>query len=541
MKRQARNVVLIMSGGVGSRFGANAPKQYCLMNGKPIIEYAINACRHASSVDEIVIVTAKEYLESVHKRYGFPTTEGGNDRQTSLANGLRYVAENYRCEKILVANAVCPLMQEEQINKYFELLDQYDYVLTCWKVVSTLHTYRGENIDRNDYFHVMEPEAYRFPLLFKHYRADFPVPYIFHQLPSTSKGFHCFDYPHTMKITYASDVKIAEILYKDYIENPTKSKTFQNINLWLSSFNPADCVSEWLTKLPKYMEELSSRWEITSYTINPQTFATCVFEASSRRFGDVIIKFHAPSGRYAVESLYYRYADTHYMAKMFDCDDTYRAMLIEKIKPGIHEKFDPEDPRLKVFFDHVATHMIPIETVQFDIEIPTILSEFNTNIRHSDKYNFQLSFKHRMEELAQLLWTRYFADAPMFFLHRDLHRRNLLRCYDSIKAIDPLGVIGPKEFEYTINFVIEAKANLDRPTKTHQMMLDYFSAYCDRERLYAAVFITWVHKMDEYVFVKHDNFKLATWVADYIRTIFFNGNPCDESQDIQQLFFSCYK
>lgn len=540
-KKNAKNVVLIMSGGSGQRFGADKPKQYCLMGGRPIIEYSIDVCRHCACVDEIVIVTAADYLDPIREKYGFPTTVGGPDRQTSLANGLKYVADHYECEKVIVANAVCPLMKEEQINRYFEFLDEYDYVLTCWKVVSTLHTYSGENVDRNDYFHVMEPEAYRFGLLYSHYKADFPVPYIFHQLPKDAKGYYCFDYPHTMKITYASDVKIAEILYNDYIGQPTKDRTLQNINLWLSSFNPESNVFEWLKQLPSYLDELVNRWDISSYTINPQTFATCVFEAVSRKYGDVIIKFHAPSGRYAIESLYYRYADSSYMAKMIDCDDQYRAMLIEKIKPGMQEKFSADSMAMRTFFDNVSAHMIPVEKVKSNVELPTILSEFNGNIKNSNLYNFQLPFKHRMDSLAMKLWEKYFADSPQFFLHRDFQCRNLLRCYDEVKAIDPLGVVGPKEFEYTINFVIEARANPEKLRETHEVMLDYFSKYCDRKRLYVALFITWVHKMDEYVFVKHDNFKLATFAADYIRNIFFAGDDCSMEKDYLSLFESCYK
>ena len=540
-KKIAKNIVLIMSGGSGQRFGADKPKQYCLMGGRPIIEYAIDVCRLSAKVDGIVIVTAADYLDTIREKYGFPTTVGGPDRQTSLANGLKYVADHYECDKVIIANAVCPLMKEEQINLYFDLLDEYDYVLTCWKVVSTLHTYRGENVDRNDYFHVMEPEAYRFKMLYENYKADFPVPYNFHQLPKNAKGYYCFDYPYTMKITYASDVKIAEILYHDYIGKPKNDKTLQSINLWNSSFHSDGSVSDWLAKLPSYLEELCNRWEISSYTINPLTYVTCVFEAVSRKYGDVIMKFHAPAGRYDVESLYYRHADPSYMARMIDCDDEYRALLIEKIKPGTQAKFDPDDESLREFFDNESAHLIPVESLKTKVTLPTILSEFQISIQNSERYNFQAPFKHNMDKLALALWEKYFANAPQYFLHRDFHRRNLLRCYDKVRAIDPMGVVGPKEFEYVISFVIEAKSNPDRLREMYDVMMDYFSKYCDRKRLYMALFIMWVHKMDEYIFAKHDDFKQANFSADYIRNSFFAGDSCTDEKDYLALFESCYK
>ena len=38
VKANVHNVILIMSGGVGSRFGADCSKQYCMMGGKKIID-----------------------------------------------------------------------------------------------------------------------------------------------------------------------------------------------------------------------------------------------------------------------------------------------------------------------------------------------------------------------------------------------------------------------------------------------------------------------------------------------------------------------
>ena len=49
VKAKVHNVILIMSGGVGSRFGADCPKQYCMMGGKQIIEYAIDAAGSSKS------------------------------------------------------------------------------------------------------------------------------------------------------------------------------------------------------------------------------------------------------------------------------------------------------------------------------------------------------------------------------------------------------------------------------------------------------------------------------------------------------------
>ena len=51
MREKVKNVILVMSGGVGQRFGSGVPKQCCMMGDRPIIEYAIDAARFCSAVN----------------------------------------------------------------------------------------------------------------------------------------------------------------------------------------------------------------------------------------------------------------------------------------------------------------------------------------------------------------------------------------------------------------------------------------------------------------------------------------------------------
>lgn len=538
MKQIAKCVALIMSAGTGTRFGADKPKQYCNMAGKPIIEYALDACKHSTLVDEIVIVAADDYVEELHNEYGYPVTKGGDNRTKSLANGLKYIADNYYCEKVIIANAVCPLMTEKQVDRYFRLLDDYDYVLTTWKVVSTLGRYDGTLVNRDDYFQCMEPEAYRFQLLYENYKSDYPLPYIFHQLPKDAKGYYCFDYPYTMKITYQRDVQIAEILYNEEIRKPKDEAIRHNINLWLSAFGNYEIVTDWLMKMPNYLKELINKWDITSYSMNPQAFATCVYEAHSSKYGEVIVKFHAPTGRYDVEKEYYLKADRNkHMAKLLDYDDDYRALLIEKVKPGIQVKYNREDKRIDELLSDFMEYMIPASCVSESIDVPSIQSEYYQSKNLADMHNFMPEFRKNMQSVAESLWKEYFEESDKYFLHRDLHRRNMLKSFDTIRAIDPLGVIGPKEFEFTISLIIETKANMENAISIHNAMIEHYSSYCDAERLRAAAFITWVHKMNEYVFAKRDDYYLAGWAAQMIRDLFFNGDECIEDND----YYGIYK
>ena len=52
------NIAIILSGGVGTRMNTNIPKQYLLVNEKPIINYSIEKFLANPSIDEIVIAIA---------------------------------------------------------------------------------------------------------------------------------------------------------------------------------------------------------------------------------------------------------------------------------------------------------------------------------------------------------------------------------------------------------------------------------------------------------------------------------------------------
>ena len=56
------NIVMIMSGGVGKRFGASIPKQYANIKGRPIIDYVIDAVGMSKKCNKVICVIDKQYI-----------------------------------------------------------------------------------------------------------------------------------------------------------------------------------------------------------------------------------------------------------------------------------------------------------------------------------------------------------------------------------------------------------------------------------------------------------------------------------------------
>ena len=59
------NVELILAGGVGNRLGANIPKQFIEVCGKPILVYTIEAFERHSDVDAVIVVCVKPFIDYV--------------------------------------------------------------------------------------------------------------------------------------------------------------------------------------------------------------------------------------------------------------------------------------------------------------------------------------------------------------------------------------------------------------------------------------------------------------------------------------------
>ena len=94
------NYAIILSGGIGSRLGANLPKQYLDINGKTILSYCLETFECHQNIDKIVIVAAKEYhslvLSEVDKysiKKFLCITEAGESRQHSILSGLNAIKE----------------------------------------------------------------------------------------------------------------------------------------------------------------------------------------------------------------------------------------------------------------------------------------------------------------------------------------------------------------------------------------------------------------------------------------------------------------
>lgn len=212
MKLTDRNIIMITAGGVGQRFGATIPKQYLLLNGRPVISYVIDACKKSKYVDSILVVSDPSYHEMLKLEYGVDVANSGKQLNITKRQGFDYINKNSSCEKIIVVEAVRPTLIPEVLDTTFELLDDYDAVACARPIIDSLGHYGEWIVNREDYYTLNPPEGFKFTLIDKYFRPDSIYTESIQQLPENTRVYLNFEVPYFEKITFPEDLKKAEAI-----------------------------------------------------------------------------------------------------------------------------------------------------------------------------------------------------------------------------------------------------------------------------------------------------------------------------------------
>ncbi len=128
-------IAIILASGTGSRFGSDTPKQFLKLAGKTVLEHALDVFQRHAHIDEIVVVVAplqRALVEEIITRGGYSKVsaivDGGATRQASSAAGIAAVTDD--AAKVLVHDAVRPLLDAATIDRCLDALDEFDAVDT---------------------------------------------------------------------------------------------------------------------------------------------------------------------------------------------------------------------------------------------------------------------------------------------------------------------------------------------------------------------------------------------------------------------------
>lgn len=168
------NAAIILSGGVGTRLGADIPKQYIKVDGKTILSYCIDTFIHSHDVDMIAIVCAEEWREEIEKsislRKPIIFALPGETRQLSILNALNEIRNNYAntVKKVIIQDGARPLCSQQLISECIQACEPpFLGVMPVLPMKDTIYLSKDGNtidrlINRDTLFAGQAPEAFCF-------------------------------------------------------------------------------------------------------------------------------------------------------------------------------------------------------------------------------------------------------------------------------------------------------------------------------------------------------------------------------------------
>lgn len=230
--------VLLMMGGVGSRFGSDIPKQFTMIEEKPLFTYIAEKMAKLGVITGIVIVVNSAWIEYTNewvKKLGIKkiisVIPGGNTRSDSVFNGLKALKNIANDDDpVLMHDATHPYVDEEGTKKVAEMVSEYGSATLASLNYDTTYLMDDDNnivkvIPRKNVIAGASPEGFRYKQIYD----------IYDQTPEeemekmTSVGAIALAHNIPMKvvptpvlnlkITYPEDMKLFLKLYKNYFFN----------------------------------------------------------------------------------------------------------------------------------------------------------------------------------------------------------------------------------------------------------------------------------------------------------------------------------
>jgi len=215
LNKTVKNVGIILAGGVGARLSAITKKQYIELRGKECISYVIDAFEKAEKLDATVVVVNKEEYKRgyIADKYGLPCACGGDTRNQSIYNGIKFVAEHYpECEKVIIHDSARPFIREDIVDDIMDMLDEHVCVINSLPITDGIGLRPNTEVIREDYYISQTPEAFRFRDFLEAFDPEKPIVALSHHLPKDVSIGHYTKFPYNIKLTFPEDVLVAEAL-----------------------------------------------------------------------------------------------------------------------------------------------------------------------------------------------------------------------------------------------------------------------------------------------------------------------------------------
>lgn len=233
----SKNILLLMMGGSGTRFGADIPKQFVEVNGKPVFSYIVEKYAKLDCIDAMVVVCHASWLDYADEwtdrmtpdSFQYVVTAGGASRSESVRNGLEAVGKfASEDDVVLIHDATHPYVDEENLSLVIEATKRYGGATLGERQYDTVYSINTETnllekvIPRETVVSGASPEAFVFGRVYDIY-MNTPIAEL-EQFTSAGALALAHDIDMevvptnliNLKITYKHDMEVFRKLFHDY-------------------------------------------------------------------------------------------------------------------------------------------------------------------------------------------------------------------------------------------------------------------------------------------------------------------------------------
>jgi 2-C-methyl-D-erythritol 4-phosphate cytidylyltransferase len=171
---------IIVAGGSGKRMGSSTPKQFLLLNGKPLLYYTVDTFLRSYADLRIILVLPEEFVaagqEIIDAFFDYDRIKiaiGGRTRFHSVQNGLQLVAEE---SIVFVHDAVRCLLTTELVHRCHDAALEYGSaipVIGSRDSVRLIKDEENEALDRSLVKLVQTPQTFHSKIILPAFNIDY--------------------------------------------------------------------------------------------------------------------------------------------------------------------------------------------------------------------------------------------------------------------------------------------------------------------------------------------------------------------------------
>jgi len=216
--------VIITAGGIGTRMGSTAPKQFLELEELPVILHSIKAfIEYLPTIKVIIVLPENSQMEwnALSKKYGFTSKHrlctGGDTRFQSVKNGLKLINGNGH---VAIHDAARPLVSVNLIARCFDATGIKGNAIPAISLNDSIREVVGEEnspVFRDKYRLIQTPQVFDTKLIQKAYDQPYRTSFTDDASVAESIGVKINlieGEPSNMKLTTQEDMVMLAALIK---------------------------------------------------------------------------------------------------------------------------------------------------------------------------------------------------------------------------------------------------------------------------------------------------------------------------------------